>query len=214
MSQEGKPIGKKHVKVMIALQEEFQVRHISATCDESTRKSLCACRTCLRSQDICTCGLGLLTTRAAGMSRRNHNAGHRAVQMGNWDVEADEEIPHSTLISGSALHSVASAPLAAPKSALARTPAALPAQQPAKRFRSVAKGGTAPAPTPADANVVPVGAHLLHEAEAGGKAVFVAANLVRHLRPHQIEGVTFLYNVRDLNSWRRAGNMRFTRWQL
>ena len=40
MSQEGKPIGKKHVKVMIALQEEFQVRHVSDTCDESTRSSL------------------------------------------------------------------------------------------------------------------------------------------------------------------------------
>ena len=131
--------------------------------------------------------------------------------MGNWDVEADEEIPHSTLISGSALHSVASAPLCAPHPALARTPAALPAQQPAKRFKSVAKGGAggaAPAPAPADVNVVPVGAHLLHEAEPGGKAVFVAANLVRHLRPHQIEGVTFLYNVRDLHDWLTADSAK------
>lgn len=121
------------------------------------------------------------------------------LQIGNWDVEADDEIPHASLISGSAFHSASSATVPPTTATLARATSALPAQ-PAKRFKAVTKAGAAcaatPAATSADVNAVPLGAHLLHEAEPGGRAVYIDASLARHLRPHQIEGVTFLYNVR------------------
>ena len=120
------------------------------------------------------------------------------LQLGNWDVEVDNPVPTASLINGSAFLGSNAPPIAtvATKRPMLAPPTARQMQPLTRR------PGAAVAPARANANgeaasAVPAGAHLLQSGTDGGKAVYIDAFLVKHLRPHQIEGVQFLYDVRS-----------------
>jgi hypothetical protein len=120
-------------------------------------------------------------------------------QLGNWEVEVDDAVPPASILSGAAF--LSSVPAAEPASTIARASMAKAlASKPVNAafgVRHVGAAPTAQAPAQAAPEVkpLPAGAHLLHEV-AEGRPVYIDAFLVKSLRPHQLEGVRFLYNVR------------------
>lgn len=124
------------------------------------------------------------------------------VQLGNWEVEVDAEVPRASLDSGSAFLK-APAFTGAPAPSLAPRP--LPLGQTrlpvgANRFKAGAPLGARRPATDAQPAPVPEGAYELGSTE-GGRAAYIDAFLVKHLRPHQLEGVKFLFEVCAQSSW-------------
>jgi hypothetical protein len=117
-----------------------------------------------------------------------------AVQIGSWEVEVDESIPPASVHSGACF--VAAASLGHQPSTAVPAPVRLPGRP--------FMGAGAKRPLPAgthvrtDAAQLPEGALELVPAAVApsGCAMFVDTFLARKLRPHQVEGVRFLFNVR------------------
>jgi hypothetical protein len=150
-----------------------------------------------------SCLSGLITPKRLQSCLNNHRC-YGMVQLCNWEVEVDEQVPLSTLSSGAAF--------------LGSTPIAAAAQLnvPSKRMMLAPPHGQRPATLPSrrladprgiretDASAsqqpdvsIPAGALLLREGREGSRAVYVDSFLVKHLRPHQLEGVKFLVAVRS-----------------
>lgn len=139
------------------------------------------------------------------------------MQLGNWDVEVDEQVSPSALVSGSAfLGSTSTATghqlgvgskrmMLAP--GLGKSLTSLPS-------RRLAGTDCTPAmeadPSTQRCVSIPSGAWLLQEGSEGGRAIYVDAFLVKHLRPHQLDGVKFLFSVRNrltLHPWQFSDNL-------
>lgn len=110
------------------------------------------------------------------------------IQVGNWDIEVCEPVPPASIHTGSCF--IASA------AALAQ--AACMTAQPVKKARVVSSGAAlAPAHKPRVELKNLEGELVLQEAAEGSNAgpVYVPAFLAKKLRPHQEQGVRFLFNV-------------------
>jgi hypothetical protein len=121
-------------------------------------------------------------------------------QFGNWELEVDQPVPYASLTAGSAFLSTSAIPVAnAPVVNTFSAPklgTALPARttgpglhRPGTKQPAVQSG--------APEKALPDGAHLLHKDE-DDRNVYIDRFLTRSLRPHQLEGVQFLVNVRRL----------------